>query len=131
MGKKKNQGVKKGSAQAKNYVTRLQAEAQERYSEKAMSNRQLCIDAMTITLHEELGYSGKRIERFVDAFTKNLSKICTAVVEDAKVDKEIAYSKADLDAALQQALGKYMTVIPFELRYGEEAKHDKAGTPQV
>lgn len=116
---KKKQGVKKGSAQAKNYVTRLQTAAQQKYSEKAMSNRQLCIDALTLTLHEELGYSGKRIERFLKAFTRKLSEICTAVVDDAQADTAIVYSKDNLDAALQQALGKYMTVIPFDIRYGE------------
>lgn len=109
--------LKRGSVQYKNYTDKLRKAAEEDREIRAHSNQQMMTDALVLAVHEVYGFGGKRIIRLCGAISAKLNEISHMVCEDAADDKEIAYAKATLDKALQQAYGKAYKVKPFDERY--------------
>lgn len=120
MSRNRRNAMKRGTVEHDNYVTRQERRKNEDREVRAHGNRQMMADAVALAAHEQLGFSGKRIQRFINAVSDKLDLICKTVLTDYKTDKTFEYGKADYDAALQQALGKDFVLIPFDERFCPE-----------
>lgn len=77
--------------------------------------RQMTLDAVSIALNAEFGFGASRQKQFRDAFIEVYSQIIDTVNADAKSDKDIEYSKAKIDEALEKICGD--AFVPWDERY--------------
>jgi hypothetical protein len=78
--------------------------------------QQQTLDCMIIALHREFGFGSTKFKRLQTAFETVWAEMCEMANEDVRNDKEIAYSKAKIDEALLQAVGKE-NFVKWEDRY--------------
>ena len=76
---------------------------------------QQCRDIMVIAANKEFGFGSERAKRLLETFDSVFLAYAFEVIEDAKADKAIEYSKSRLDGALKQILGE--NFVPWEERY--------------
>lgn len=110
MGKKA--GVKKGSAQAKSYVSQMHTEKMAWTIKTIAYAQQEMLDAMALTLSEFYGFGPERCKRFHDQFEEKYAELRKIENEDAD-DRE--YFIATVERALKNAYGQYYE--PRETRY--------------
>lgn len=102
---------------AKNeYLLKLQAKKEAEMRYQRMVAIQFCTDAAVITAHRIFNRRGEKLVEFATAFMEMVQEIANMTVEDAKADKDLEYTKAKVDAALEAALGKEH-FAPWEERY--------------
>lgn len=87
--------------------------------EKIRLNRKFAIqqslDMAVIALHEEFGFGEDRVKQFCNRFHDVFEKYASLCIEGAKDDRTIEYSKAKLDAALNDICGD--DFVEWDKRY--------------
>lgn len=77
---------------------------------------QQCVDIMMIAVNAEFGFGAERLNRLEQIFYDVFREYARMMLEDAKDDKSIEYTKDKLDRKLQQIMGTYF--MPWNERYG-------------
>ena len=89
------------------------------FQEKIIFNRkftlQQSLDMALIALNREFGFGEDRLMRFSRRFQDVYDEYATLVIDDSKDDATIEYSKAKLDAELQDCCGK--SFVDWDARY--------------
>lgn len=91
------------------------AQAHIRYA-RAFSMQQTK-DLTALALNRAFGFGPKRQAAFRAAFSEVAREYADMCLEDAKDDRQIAYTREKLDRALMQVCGE---VLPYEERYAPE-----------
>lgn len=112
----KKQGVKKGSAQAINYAARLAYSAEAHDMRQREFARQFEADLWALTLGR-MGWREKRFGDLAQKLDAVHSEYCADILNDAKDDPEIWYTKERLEREIKQYVGKYY--VPYDERYAE------------
>lgn len=77
---------------------------------------QQCSDMMLIALNEAFGFGADRLKKMEEIYLAVFSEYVRMAIADGKDDPDIEYTRAKLDAKLQQIMGEYFR--PWEDRYG-------------
>lgn len=72
-------------------------------------------DIALIAAHEAFGAGPERLKRFSDVFDRLFLEYADMVMDDAKGDRKVVYTKAKIDEILQSICGPYFD--PWEERY--------------
>lgn len=84
------------------YLAKIQQAKKETFLTTQRFTRQLCMDLADIVLNHEFGFGADRLAAFNIALGKMYSECAGIINEDTK---DIEYSKAHIDAALEQIFG--------------------------
>lgn len=103
-------------AKQSEFLKRLEAKYKVREGHKIMFAMQYAEDAAMMACAEVFGMGEDRAKLFHDAFCKHVSEISRLIQSDSKDDRDIEYSRADVDRTLKQICGKHFQ--PWEERYG-------------
>ena len=89
------------------------------FQEKIIFNRkftmQQSLDMALIALNREFGFGADRLMRFSRRFQDVYDEYATLVIDDSKDDVMIEYSRAKLDAELQNCCGE--SFVDWNTRY--------------
>ena len=96
------------------FASRLQFAQTRREEEVRAHTRVYMLDLVTIALGR-MGWGEKRFRQFNDTLTEVSKEYCELIVGDAKVDRDIEYSKACLDREIARYVGTMF--VPYEERY--------------
>lgn len=72
-------------------------------------------DIALIAAHEAFGLGPERLKRFSDVFDRIFLEYADMVLEDAKSDRDVEYTKAKIDEILKSICGPYFD--PWKERY--------------
>lgn len=98
-----------------NFLSRIEHEKQIALEMRTRFTLQMSIDAALIAASEVFGLGEKRAKVFMDKFADVYNKMAHMALEDARCDKEIAYTKAKVDERLKEICGD--NFCPWEERY--------------
>lgn len=97
------------------FLSRMQAQ----YELAMQKQRRFCLqqsrDMMLIAAHDEFGFGQDRLRRLASAFDAVFLEYAQMVVDDAKGDKAIVYSKEKVDQRLKEICGD--DFVAWEERY--------------
>ena len=79
---------------------------------------QQCEDMALITLHEDFGFGESRAMEFLARFRETFTAYAELCIEDAKDDKDLAVTKANIDRKLERIMGDGF--LSWEQRYPPE-----------
>lgn len=96
------------------FMQRLQRAADFREAEARHYGRVFQMDLVTIALGR-MGWRQKKFEAFDKMLSEVANEYCRGILDDAKGDKEVWYSKELLDREIKQYVG--VRFIPYEERY--------------
>lgn len=97
------------------YLEKLKAQKAQEMHHARLFTIQWCADAAVLAANEVFQRKGEKLVEFMEAFMRYSDEIATMTLDDAKDDKSIEYTKAKLDARLQELLGDAFR--PWEERY--------------
>ena len=97
------------------YLLKLQAQKQAEMHHQRLFTIRWCADAALLAANEVFQRKGPKLVEFYNAFVKYSHEIAEMTISDAKDDRSLEYTKAKLDARLQELLGD--DFIPWEERY--------------
>lgn len=97
-------------------LKRMQAREARRGAERISFAIQMGMDAGVLAVNEVFGAGEKRAAEFCQVYNRIVNEIAEMTDEDARGDKEIAYTKAKVDQGLKRILGDRFH--PWEERYG-------------
>lgn len=86
----------------------------QREEEIRAHSRIFMLDMVTATLGR-MGHGEKFFLKFNEKLTEVCDEYSTDILDDAKVDKELAYAKSLLDRELKQYVGRLF--VPYDERY--------------
>ena len=112
--RKNNQAPQKGLS----YVQRQQLQRRAEASFHRRFAIQFCMDGVAIGLNEHLGLDGQALVDCLQVIGGEIMKIAGLTTEDAKDDKEIVYTKDQVDKRLQQILPPE-AFMPWDERMNE------------
>lgn len=98
------------------YLRRLQEQKHREIMISRKFTMQFCADAAIMAANEVFHRRGDILADFHNKFCEYAEMIAEMVVEDAKADKEIEYSKVKVDKCLEELLGDKFQ--PWDERYG-------------
>ena len=98
------------------YLAKIEARYAAELTAYRRFTRQYCFDMMMIAANEAFGFGEERLKKLADAYDQVRLEYADIVIEDAKDDNGVAYSKDKLDQKLQQIMGENFR--PWEERYG-------------
>lgn len=78
--------------------------------------RQMCIDSAFMAANDVFQMGPGRCEQFGQAMTEYLMEMSSMMLEDAKSDKDLAYTQEKVDQRLKKICGDKF--VPWEERYG-------------
>lgn len=108
------------------YLLKLKAEKAAELSYQRKFTTQWCADAAILAANEVFHRSGEKLVEFYNAFIAKAHEIAEMTLDDAKDDRELAYTKEKLDRQLEKLLGD--AFVPWEERYGRIIpEHKKRG----
>lgn len=113
---KKNNGVKKGSAQAKSYAAKAKAMTKATQETIFYDGMQYALDIASIVLNEEYGFGPERLKKFGTGFSAKFAEVQERSRADD--DKDRWYSEEQFENELRKAWGEYYT--PRKERYHED-----------
>lgn len=102
-------------------LTYVQKQQLKRQAEASFHRRfaiQFCMDGVAIGLNEHLGLEGQELLDCMKVIGSEIMKIAGLTVEDSKDDKEIVYTKDQVDKRLKQILPSE-AFKPWEERMNE------------
>ena len=102
-------------AKKSGYLDRIEQARREAFFTTQHFTRQLVMDQAAIVLNREFGFGADRLKRFTEAMSDIYSDYADIWNGDTK---DVEYSKAAMDRALQQIFGSYFE--PWEIRYGRK-----------
>lgn len=97
------------------YLLKLQAQKAAEMARQRTFTIQWCADAAILAANEVFQRKGEKLVEFHNAFVKYAHEIAEMTLADAKDDKTIEYTKAKIDARLQELIGE--DFLPWEERY--------------
>lgn len=101
-------------AKRNSFIDRLARDREAEISVARKQSRRYMLDMVTLALGR-LGWRESRFQRF----DKVLSEVCEdygkLILDDAKADKELWYSKEKMDNELKRYVGRFF--IPWDERY--------------
>ena len=97
------------------FLERVAAERKAALEIRTRFTVQMSIDAALIAAAEVFGLGEKRAKQYMDKFAEVYNSMAKMALDDAKSDKEIAYTKAKVDERLKEICGQYF--CPWEERY--------------
>ena len=97
------------------FMKAMQLERDRRDAEVRHHARVFTLDMVTVTLGR-MGFREKKFEEFDKILSEVGEEYAKDILEDAKTDKELWYSKETLDRELKQYVGKRF--VPYDERYG-------------
>lgn len=77
---------------------------------------QQCCDMMLIALNDAFGFGADRLKKMEEVYFAVFSEYARMAISDGVDDPSIEYTRAKLDAKLQQIMGEHFR--PWEARYG-------------
>lgn len=81
------------------------AQLEEKYKQRLARNSEITMIAMLIA-GNDLGFIGeKRADLLLEQLLETKDKLATNLLEDAKADKSLTYTKSDLARRLKKILG--------------------------
>ena len=101
-------------AKKSGFVLAMQAERERRDAEVRHHARVFQMDMVTLALGR-MGFREKRFQELDKVLAEVSEEFCNEVLEDAKTDKDIWYTKDTLDRELKQYVGKMF--VPYDERY--------------
>ena len=104
-----------------NYVQRQQLNREREASFHRRFAIQFCMDGVAIGLNEHLGLEGQELVDCMNTIGHWVMEIARLTVDDAKDDKEIVYTKDQVDKRLQSILPPE-NFAPWEVRMWEALK---------
>lgn len=102
-------------AKKSGYLDRIEQARREAFFTTQHFTKQLILDQAAIVLNREFGFGADRLKRFTEAMSDIYSDYADIWNGDTK---DVEYSKAAMDRALQQIFGSYFE--PWEIRYGRK-----------
>lgn len=102
-------------AKNNNYIARQQAKHAMEIKLHRNFTMRWCADAAILAANDVFQRRGDKLAEFMDAFFKYSKDIATMTLSDAKDDKTLEYTKAKVDARLQELLGDAFQ--PWDERY--------------
>lgn len=97
------------------FLSRIQRAHEHEMREQRRFVLQQCKDMMLIAANEAFGFGADRLKRLSDAYDEVFLEYARVVVDDAKSDKEIWYTKEKFDQRLREICGEHF--IPWDERY--------------
>lgn len=98
-----------------NFLARMEREKEKALDMRTRFTLQMSLDAALIAAAEVFSLGEKRAKVFMDKFAEVYNDMARMALEDAETDREIAYTKAKVDARMREICGKYF--CPWEERY--------------
>lgn len=77
---------------------------------------QYCMDGVALAANEHFGISGESLVLFMSCVGKWIMRISEATLEDARDDREIIYTKHQIDGALKEVLPPE-NFLPWDERF--------------
>ena len=102
-------------AKQSGFLAKIKAQHENEKRIMRLFTMQWCADAALIAANEVFQRRGKKLVEFHKAFVKWAHAIAEMTLDDAEDDKTIEYTKAKVDARLQDLLGEDFQ--PWESRY--------------
>ncbi len=96
------------------FLARQQAAQAMRDEEVRHHTRVYMMDIVTVALGR-MGWGEKRFAQFNDMLTTVSDEYASLILDDAKDDKDLVYSKACLDRELERYVGARF--VPYDERY--------------
>lgn len=101
-------------AKRSGFVLALQAERERRDADVRHHARVFQMDMVTIALGR-MGFREKKFRELDEVLAQVSEEYCTEILDDAKGDKDIWYSKDLLDRELKRYVGSLF--VPYDERY--------------
>lgn len=96
------------------FASRLQFAQARREEDVRFHTRVYMMDLVTIALGR-MGWGEKRFRQLNDMLTEVSREYCELILDDAKADRDIEYSKACMDREIARYVGTMF--VPYEERY--------------
>ena len=97
------------------YLERLERQKQAEMQASRLFVIQQCKDMMLIAANEAFGFGQDRIKKLSDTFDAVFERFANLVIEDAKDDAAIWYSKSIIDQRLKEICGEHF--VEWDERY--------------
>ena len=97
------------------YLIKLQKQKAKEISLNRKLMMQFCADAAIMAANDIFQRKGEKLVEFHNKFCEYAEGIAALVIEDARADEEIVYTKAKVDSRLHDLLGDKFQ--PWEERY--------------
>ena len=101
-------------AKSNGFINRIEQEMARREAYARHFGRIFQMDMVTLALGR-MGWREKRFEQFDKILSQVAEEYCADILEDAKNDKDVIYSKATMDREIAQYVGKLF--VPYDERY--------------
>ena len=98
-----------------NFLNKIAREREIALQTRTKFTLQMSLDAALIAAADTFGIGEKRAKQFMDQYAAVYNELATMILDDAKSDREIQYTKAKVDDRLKKICGKYF--CPWEERY--------------
>lgn len=98
------------------YLAKLQAKKAAEQAARTFVDTQMALDAAVIAANNTFHRKGEIIIEFVNEFNKVYHEMSLILMEDAKSDEELSYTKEKVDAKLKYIFGEG-NVLPWNERY--------------
>lgn len=105
------------------FLDKIAAERADAMQSAERLTRQLMLDSLQITLHEEFGFGYDRIKRLTDALAATYNRFHDALTGGVEAD----VWQERLDASIADILKDKQEIVPFHERYPEikRTRYDK------
>lgn len=100
------------------FMVRLQENQRHNMHLQRLFTIQQCEDMALITLNEDFGFGESRAREFLARFRETFKSYAELCIADAKDDKDLAVTKANIDRKLERIMGDGF--LPWEKRYPPE-----------
>lgn len=100
------------------FMVRLQENQRRNMHLQRLFTIQQCEDMALITLNEDFGFGESRAREFLARFRETFKAYAELCIEDAKDDKDLSVTKANIDRKLERIMGDGF--LPWEKRYPPE-----------
>lgn len=97
------------------FLAKMEARYRRDMADQFVFALQMGMDAAALAANEVFGAGPKRCVAFCEAYNRIVNEIAAMTNEDADRDREIEYTKARIDRALQRILGD--AFHPWDERY--------------
>lgn len=108
MANKKNKGIKRGSAEHKNHLAKLESDRDIEYQKAYFSGQVMAEQEICLMLAEYMGWGPKTFAKAQEYMTMTRLRWSEVVVADGQCDDKLWYTKAKVDEVLLKHLPKDM-----------------------
>jgi hypothetical protein len=98
------------------WLAKKQAEKAAEQAARSHVDIQMALDSAVIAANNTFHRKGDIMLEFVEEFNKVFKEISLMLIDDAKDDEELWYSKSKIDSKLNDIFGEE-NVAPWDVRY--------------